>query len=55
MQQHSAHSPHVDGSALSHLLRAAGSDCVRYFDLFTGVYYQKNKDKRELAARRYAV
>lgn len=41
--------------AIEQTLAIAEQGYIRHFDLFTSVYYQKNKDKRELAAKHYAL
>lgn len=57
MQRNSVynHSPKGFNPVIEQTLAIAEQGYIRHFDLFTSVYYQKNKDKRELAARHYAL
>jgi hypothetical protein len=41
--------------AIEQTLAIAEQGYIRHFDLFRSVYYLKNKDKRELAAKHYAL
>lgn len=49
------HAPKGLNPAIEQTLAIAEQGYIRHFDLFTSVYYLKNKDKRELAAKHYAL